>query len=233
MNFVPRQHPISPRRALVVSAVAFLLPWALRRWMFRSFCGYSFGENARVGRSLIGCTSLQMGPSARIGHLNIIKGMRLDMGECASVGDFNWIAGLPSGTRKHFTEEAGRDPAFVMGRHAALTSRHFVDCSNRVDIGDFATVAGARSQILTHAIDFKLNRQVSAPVRIGRYCFVGTACVLLKGAELPDCSVLAAGSSLARAFTDTFTLYSGVPAQPVKELDRDAEYFRRVRGFVD
>ena len=42
----------------------------------------------------------------------------------------------------------------VMGRHAALTSRHYVDCSNRVDIGEFTTVAGARSQILTHAIDF-------------------------------------------------------------------------------
>ena len=120
-----------------------------------------------------------------------------------------------------------------MGRHAAMTSRHYVDCSNRVDIGDFATLAGARSQILTHAIDFNRNRQVSAPVRIGRYCFVGTSCVVLKGAELPDCSVLAAGSSLARAYGEPFTLYSGVPALPVKELDRDAEYFRRVRGFVD
>jgi acetyltransferase-like isoleucine patch superfamily enzyme len=94
-------------------------------------------------------------------------------------------------------------------------------------------VAGARSQILTHAIDFKRNRQVSAPVRIGRYCFVGTACVVLKGARLPECSVLAAGSTLARAYDETFTLYSGVPALPVKALDRDAEYFRRTRGHVD
>jgi hypothetical protein len=57
--------------------------------------------------------------------------------------------------------------------------------------------------------------------------------VVLRGAELPDCSVLAAGSTLARAFQEPFTLYSGVPAQPVKALDRDAEYFRRTRGYVD
>ncbi|HEU4781646.1 MAG TPA: hypothetical protein VFS58_17335 [Steroidobacteraceae bacterium] len=230
---MPRELHVSPRRALIVSVFALLLPWVARRWLFRVFCGYSFGENARIGRSLVGCTSLQLGPAARIGHFSVIKGVRIVMDECATVGDFNWISGLPVGTRKHFLDESGRDPAFVMGRHAALTARHYVDCSNRVDIGEFATVGGARSQILTHAIDFKLNRQVSAPVRIGRYCFVGTACVVLKGAELPDYCVLAAGSSLARAFADNFTLYSGVPALPVKALDRDAEYFHRVRGYVD
>jgi acetyltransferase-like isoleucine patch superfamily enzyme len=232
MNFVPTPRRTSSRRALIVSGIALVLPWFARRWLLRVFCGYSFAEGARIGCSLIGCTSLQMGPSSRIGHFNVVKGIRVDLGEFATIGDFNWISGLGRGNRKHFTDEAGRDPAFVMGRHAALTSRHYIDCSNRVDIGEFATVAGARSQILTHAIDFRRNRQVSAPVRIGRYCFVGTACIVLKGSELPDCSVLAAGSSLSRAYADTFTLYSGVPALPVKALDRDAEYFRRSRGFV-
>jgi acetyltransferase-like isoleucine patch superfamily enzyme len=197
------------------------------------FCGYSFGPGARIGHSLLGCSSLSMGTAARIGHFNVIKGMRAELSESATIGDFNWISGLGKESRKHFTDEAGRDPAFLMGRHAALTARHYVDCSNRVEIGEFATIAGAHSQILTHAIDFARNRQVSAPVRIGRYCFVGTACVVLKGAELPECSVLAAGSSLARRFDEPYTLYSGVPAQPVKALDRDAEYFRRTRGHVD
>ena len=157
----------------------------------------------------------------------------LEMGESASIGDFNWIAGLPLESPKHFASEIGRDPVLCLGRHAALTSRHFLDCSNRIDIGEFATIAGARSQILTHAIDLRANRQVSAPVSIGRSCFVGTGCVMLKGARLPECSVLAAGSSLARAHDETFTLYSGVPAMPVKALERDSAYFSRVRGFVD
>jgi len=233
MNFVPTPHRTSPRRALIVSGIALILPWPLRRWLLRVLCGYSFGKDARIGCSLIGCTSLQMGPSSRIGHFNVVKGVRADLGERATVGDFNWISGLAAGNKKHFTEESSRDPAFVLGRHAAVTSRHYIDCSNCVNIGEFATVAGARSQILTHAIDFNRSRQVSAPVRIGRYSFVGTGCIVLKGAELPDCSVLAAGSSLSRAFGDTFTLYSGVPAKAVKPLDRDAEYFRRTRGFVE
>jgi acetyltransferase-like isoleucine patch superfamily enzyme len=233
MNFVPPGRRVSIRRALVVSTIAWPLPWPLRRWLLRMFCGYSFGPGARIGHSLIGCPQLSLATGARIGHFNVIKGMRLELADSATIGDFNWISALSADNRKHFTDESGRDPALVMGRHAALTARHYLDCSNRVEIGEFATVAGARSQILTHAIDFKRNRQVSAAVRIGRYCFVGTACVVLKGAELPECSVLAAGSTLARAYQESFTLYSGVPALPVKALDRDAEYFRRTRGHVD
>jgi acetyltransferase-like isoleucine patch superfamily enzyme len=232
MNFLPAPRRTSPKRALVVSAMSLILPWPLRRWLLRLLCGYSFGEGARIGFSLIGCASLHMGASSRIGHFNVVKGMRADLGERATIGDFNWISGLAAGSQKHFTEESGRDPAFVLGPHAAVTSRHYIDCSNCVNIGEFSIVGGARSQILTHAVDFARNRQVSAPVRIGRYSFVGTGCVVLKGAELPDCSVLAAGSSLSRAFGDTFTLYSGVPAKPVRPLDRDADYFRRTRGFV-
>jgi acetyltransferase-like isoleucine patch superfamily enzyme len=232
MNFVPTPARTSPRRALIVSALALPLPWLLRRWLLRVFCGYSFAAGARVGRSLLGCTALRMDEGAHIGHFNVVKGMRVEMAEHASIGAFNWISALPPGTGLHFAQEPARDPALLLGRHAALTARHYVDCCNRIEIGEFATIAGARSQILTHAIDFRLNRQASAPVRIGRYCFVGTACVVLKGADLPDCSVLAAGSTLARAYEETFTLYSGVPAQPVKALDRDAGYFRRESGYV-
>jgi acetyltransferase-like isoleucine patch superfamily enzyme len=232
MNFVPPQKRIRPRRALLVSSIALPLPWLMRRWLLRVFCGYSFAEGARVGRSLLGCTSLRMGEGAVIGHFNIVKGMRVELGEHATVGDFNWISAVPAGVDRHFTTETSRDPALLLGRHAALTARHYVDCCNRVEIGEYATVAGARSQILTHAIDLKHNRQVSAPVHIGRYCFVGTGCVVLKGANLPEFSVLGAGSTLARAFGESYTLYSGVPAQPVKQLDRDSAYFRRERGFV-
>jgi len=224
---------VSSRVAMLTSLLSLLLPWALRRRLLNLVCGYSIAPHARIGFSVVACTHLRMEHGAYIGHFNVIKGASLEMLEDAFIGDFNWIAGLPSDSPRHFASEIGRDPALCLGRHAALTSRHFLDCSNRIDIGEFATIAGARSQILTHAIDLRSNTQVSAPVTIGRYCFVGTGCVVLKGARLPDCSVLAAGSSLARAYEEPFTLYSGVPATPVKALERESAYFSRARGFVD
>jgi hypothetical protein len=218
---------------MLISLLSLLLPWALRRRLLNLACGYSIAAGARIGFSLVACSQLLMEAGARIGHFNVIKGARLEMREKATIGDFNWIAGLPPGSARHFASESGRDPALCLGRHAALTSRHFLDCSNCIDIGEFSTIAGARSQILTHAIDLRNGVQASAPVSIGRYCFVGTGCVVLKGARLPEYSVLAAGSSLARAYEEAFTLYSGVPATPVKLLPRESAYFSRVRGFVD
>lgn len=224
---------VSLRWALFVSVASLLLPWRVRRWVMRTFCGYVIARDARIGLSIIACPALHLGSAARIGHFNVIKGMRVELGECATIGDLNWIAALPSGHPRHFDNETTRDPALILERHAALTSRHFVDCSNRVHIGEFSTIAGVHSQILTHAIDLGRNLQVSAPARIGRYCFVGTGCVILKGAQLPDRSILAAHSSLVRDHTESLMLYSGVPASPVKKLDADMAYFHRVHGFVD
>jgi len=224
---------VNMRLALIISAVSLLFPWRMRRWLLQVVCKYSIDRDARIGLSLIGCPSLRMAPASRIGHFCVIKGSDVEMGAHASIGDFNWVSGLPLQNDRHFRTEIDRHPTFKLDRHAAVTSRHFVDCSNSVHIGEFSIVAGARSQILTHAIDYKAGRQVSAPVRIGRYCFVGTGCIVLKGARLPDCSILAAGSCLARSFDEPLSLYSGVPATRVKALDPDAAYFHRQHGFVD
>jgi acetyltransferase-like isoleucine patch superfamily enzyme len=121
----------------------------------------------------------------------------------------------------------------VIERHAAITHRHLIDCTDRVVVGEFSIVAGWRSQILTHAIDIRLSRQSAASVSIGRYCFVGTGVIILKGARRPDYSVLSAGSVLANAMADTSMLYSGVPAVAVTPLDRELGYFQRTRGFVN
>lgn len=225
--------PVGAAWALWVALLTLPLPWILRRWLLCRLCRYDIAADARIGWSLVCVPQLRMASGARIGHGNLIKGARVDLAESASIGDFNWISGLTLTDARHFRGESERDPALLLGRHAAVTSRHYVDCCNRVTLGEFSTLAGARSQILTHAIDLRRNVQVSAPVRIGRYCFVGTASVILKGAALPDFSVLAANSSLARGFEDSYTLYSGVPATAVKSLERDWAYFSRERGYVD
>jgi len=173
-----------------------------------------------------------MGPRARIGHLTRIKGLQeLSIGEAASLGHLNWITAFPLGHQRHFTDP-NRDPSLLIERHAAITHRHLIDCTDKVVVGEFSTVAGWRSQILTHAIDVAESRQASAPISIGRYCFVGTGVIILKGATLPDYSILGAGSALAGTMRDNFTLYSGVPAGAVRPLDQNSKYFLRAEGYV-
>ena len=222
------------RSRLIIAVLSMVFPWSIRRWLLQRFLGYRIHQRASIGLSLVLCDALVMEEGSRIGHLNLIKGLRLvHLSPESHIGNLNWITGFPVGSSHHFAHETDRAPELVLGAHSAVTNRHLLDCTARVSIGAFATFAGFRSQILTHSIDLEHSRQSSAPVSIGEYCFVGTDCVLLGGSSLPPRSVLGAKSLLNRSHAQPQWLYGGVPAKPLKELPGDWAYFQRTRGFVD
>jgi acetyltransferase-like isoleucine patch superfamily enzyme len=209
------------------------LPASLRRSFLQSQFGYQIHPSCHLGFCWISPTHLVMEEGSAIGHFTVCKSIdRLHLKAHASIGRGNWITGFPLGPSPHYAEEEDRRPELILGEHSAITHRHLIDCTNSVVIGRFTTMAGFQSQILTHSIDLQRSRQASAPVRIGDYCFVGTNSVLLPGSALPDYSVLGAKSLLNQAFTDTYKLYGGVPAQPIKQLPQDYAYFQRTQGFV-
>lgn len=175
-----------------------------------------------------------MGPKSSIGHLTVCVNLEeIRLGENALIGRGNWITGFPAGHARHFAHQPERRPRLHVGDHAAITHRHIIDCTAEVTIGAFATMAGYRSQIITHSIDVAAGRQSSAPVSIGNHAFIGTNCVILGGGALPHSSVLGAASLLNKAYDTPFTLYGGVPARPLKALTPKSAYFTRVEGFVD
>lgn len=216
-------------RALVV-----LLPWPVRRWVLVALYGYKIHPTARIGWSWIFPQELELGEGARIGHFNVAIHLRsVRLGPHAVIERSNWITGYPAGGPRHFTHRPERDPALVLGEHAAITKGHHFDCTERIEIGAFTIVAGYRSQLLTHSIDLERNRQDAAPIAIGAHCFVGTNVAILGGARLPDRSVLGAKALLNAAFTEPGWLYAGVPARAVQALPADAAFFRRTVGMVD
>jgi acetyltransferase-like isoleucine patch superfamily enzyme len=210
-----------------------LLPWELRRRLLMRWCGFELHPTARIGLSWVLPGRLVMGAHSSIGNLTVCKNLgAVFLGEHASVGNLCWITGFPPGPSRHFAHQPERRPELHLGAHAAITHRHLIDCTATVSIGAFTTFAGFQSQILTHSIDLAACRQSSEPVTIGTHCFVGTNCVLLGGAVLPDRSVLGAKSLLNKAFTAPLTLYGGVPAKPIQTLPEDTAYFHRTEGNV-
>jgi len=210
-----------------------LLPWPLRRRALGAFFGYEIHPTARIGWAWIFPEKLVMAEGAQIGHFTVaLRLARIELGRHACIGRNNWITGFPRGAARHFAHRSDRDPALIVGEHAAVTKGHHFDCTDRITIGAFTTIAGYRSQFLTHAIDVVHNRQDCAPIAIGDRCFVGTAVVALGGSRLPDRSVLGAMALLNRAHEQPGWLYAGVPARPVKELPADAAYFHRPEGWV-
>ncbi len=213
--------------------LSLLLPWALRRAFLEKQFGFTIHPSSRIGFAWILPERLIMEANTAIGHLTLCKNIAvLHLHEHASIGRGNWITGFPLGPSRHFAGETERRPQLILGVHSAITNRHFIDCTNSVTIGKFTTFAGFQSQVLTHTIDLAQNRQTSAPVFIGDYCFVGTNCVLLGGSALPDFCVLGAKSLLNKSFTEAYNLYGGVPARAIQKLSPDLAYFNRSEGFV-
>jgi carbonic anhydrase/acetyltransferase-like protein (isoleucine patch superfamily) len=210
-----------------------VLPWRLKRFLLRSLYGYDLHPASHIGLAWVFPTRLVMGQHSSVGHLTVCKGLDLlAVGEHSTIGRLNWISAYPLNRPPHFAHMTNRKPQLVIGEHAAITHRHIIDCTDEVVVGAFATVAGFRSQILTHSIDLKECRQHAKPVRIGRYSFVGTACTILGGAVVPDYSVVAANALLNKAHEERYRLYAGVPAKAVAQLDPDMQYFSRGTGFV-
>jgi acetyltransferase-like isoleucine patch superfamily enzyme len=213
--------------------VSLLLPWSARRQFLEKQFGYKIHPGAKIGCAWIFPARLVMEEGARIDHLTVCKNIDLlQLKVHASIGRANWITGFPLGPSRHFAHQPDRRPELILGEHSAITHRHLIDCTNAVTIGNFTTVAGFQSQIITHWIDIEQNRQTSAPVRVGKYCFVGTNSVLIGGSVLPDFCILGAKSLLNKALTQTHQLYGGVPARPLQELSPDCKYFQRREGFV-
>ena len=100
-------------------------------------------------------------------------------------------------------------------------------------MGQYSTVAGYRSQLLTHSIELGKSVQSHSPIVIGKYCFVGTGVTVLGGARLPDYCVLGAASLLGKRLDARYRLYAGVPATMRNELDPSLRYFARENAKVD
>jgi acetyltransferase-like isoleucine patch superfamily enzyme len=220
---------------VVLKAAIVLLPWSLKRPALQCLFGYELDPGARIGLAWIFPQRLTMAFGSRISsfcvaiHLDL-----LELGELASIGRGNWITGFASGTSsRHFAHQVSRRSQLHLGAHSAITKYHHIDATNCITIGPFTTIAGYRSQLLSHSIDLQRNIQHSEPITIGAYCFVGTGCVILGGSVLPDYSVLGALSLLNKPHSESWSLYAGQPARPLKPIDPSAAYFCRSRGFVD
>ena len=219
----------------IFALMILIFPWFIRRFMYRKFFHYKLHPTSYIGLSWIYPNELILGRNTSIGHLTVCKNIdTLKLGDHCTIGSLNWITGFPSNLKHtgHFEKDTDRIPALIMKDHSAITSRHLIDCTNTISIGEYTTIAGIRSQILTHSINIHEARQESNEIIIGKYCFIGTATVILKGSVIPDYSIVGAMSLVNKQFEETYCLYGGVPAKKVKTMEKDCTYFNRSEGYI-
>lgn len=217
---------------IALQCTIFVLPWVIRRRALNFLFNWNIHRTGRIGLSVILARRVSIGPRARVGHLNYvgqIDELRLD--EDAGIGNRNYVVGFSTSNKSHHNVE--RTCSLHLKRSSGVTSRHYVDCTYGVFIGEFSTVAGIRTVILSHSIDVRLNIQSGSPIVLGRYNFVGTNCVFLPGAVTGDYQVISAASAVRGNLPNEPGLFGGNPAEKIKDyVVSDILYFSRRSGNV-
>ena len=217
---------------IILQIILFCFPWFLRRLVLNNLLGFEISKKAKIGNSIILANTFIMEEHAFITHFNFVNTIDcLHMKPHSGISKSNWITGANSNASMF--SDSKRRCELIIGEHTRVTGQHHIDCTGGVYIGKYTTIAGIRSQILSHSVDVELSKQVAGPVNIGDYCFVGTSCIILMGSKLPDYCVLGAGAILNKKHEKSHSLYAGNPAKVIKGLDENNfEYFKRNHGHV-
>lgn len=209
--------------AALVMLTAGLPHGRLKRMLLRRL-GWKIGQGVHIGPVVAWrLESVRLADGSRIGFGNVFRNFHsLELDEYARLGQWNWAtagAAFPK-----------MNQVLRIGQHGAVTSRHYLDCSGGISIGEFSTIAGVRSTFITHGIDPATNRQTSAPISIGPFNLVGSNVKFVPGAQTAPRVQIAMGAVVVGEL-GTGMLHGGVPAKPIRPVS--GAYFERERGYVD
>jgi acetyltransferase-like isoleucine patch superfamily enzyme len=228
-----------PRLAML-AAVA-ILPGFVKRPLYRGLFRYRIGRGVRIGLVLLDADEVELGDGTEIGHLNVITRVgSLVTGRSVRIGPLNIIRG---GERVHLGDYAEVMRLNVLnaipdhdcttrpvsrleiGKGAVVVSGHRIDFTDQVTIGRNVIIGGRNSSLWTH------NRQQTAPIVIGDFCYLGSEVRLAPGARLAERCILGLGSVLAGAVDTPGSLVGGVPAKVIRPLsaEDDVLIHRRAR----
>ena len=220
-----------PRLALL--AVVGLLPGPIKRPLYRALFGYRIGRGVRIGLVILDAEAVDLGDGTEIGHLNLITrvgslvtgksvrigtlniirgGERVRLGDYAEVMRLNVLNAIPD--HDCTTSPVSR---LDIGAGAVVVSGHRVDFTDQVTIGRNVIVGGRSSSLWTH------NRQQTAPISIGDFCYLGSEVRLAPGSRLAERSILGLGSVLTGAIDTPGSLVGGVPARILRPLTAEDE----------
>ncbi|MBP9742955.1 MAG: hypothetical protein KBD37_06325 [Burkholderiales bacterium] len=68
-------------------------------------------------------------------------------------------------------------------------------------------------------LDVQTNNIVNipvAPIVIGNHCWIGNSCKIIRGAKLPDNTIVGIGAIVNKSFKEEYTILAGIPAKIIQ-----------------
>ena len=113
------------------------------------------------------------------------------------------------------------DGTLSLGENFAITGDTTIICAKSITIGSNTMLAWQTIVMDTdqHTI-YDHNKQIinpDKPIVIGNNVWVGARCFILKGAHIPDGSIVGANTTLSKSYQKTKTIIAGNPPRILKE----------------
>jgi acetyltransferase-like isoleucine patch superfamily enzyme len=210
--------------------LCWLLPASkLKNRLLRKF-GHAISAEATINVVVVmGVDRFELGRGSTVNFFNVFRGLNVvRLEDHAVIGSWNWISA--DRVFRSIDPEAG---TLFLGYCAKIGNRSYIDSSGTVVIREYGGIGGNRCLIQTHEPDFINCRQTVGRVTIGHHSLVGSCAVMLKGAYLPDKSLLAANSTMTSDSDPECRpgLYAGSPA--VWKKNTTGLYFDRVGRMTE
>jgi acetyltransferase-like isoleucine patch superfamily enzyme len=203
------------RRRLVLLAT-LLMPGPLKVAILRRQRGWHIGKGVSIGLSWLDAEQVTLADGVRIGHFNLVRNLlSLSIGQDSFVKDFNSFFGAGAAAREWFPSNV------EIGARVVFMSRHFVDGSGTLVIGDDVTVGGRSTEIYTHQRERRDGVPVlcATQVVVGDRAYVGARCTLVS-CRIPARAVVGAGAVVVNDHEadgkDGAVLLAGNPARVAK-----------------
>jgi acetyltransferase-like isoleucine patch superfamily enzyme len=220
---------------LVGAACVAVLPSWLKVLVLRHAFGFHIGKRVHIGISLFAQVGdCSIADNVRIGHLNAFVNVhRLEIeehvkigflnlfrgGRCIHIGRYATILRLNVMNSRPPPEAVNpTDPDLRLGEGAVVTNGHWLDFTDRIEIGDHTILGGRNSSLWTH------NRQRTRPITVGAHSYLGSEIRMAPGASVSSCSIVSIGSVLTQRFEDDRVVIAGNPAGVLRPI-RDGDFF--------
>lgn len=122
----------------------------------------------------------------------------------------------------------------IIGENTFVGGRSIIVCTVSVKIGNNVLISHDCyiTDTAGHSFDASIRRNDipnrwkgfknwdvvdSSPINIGNDCWIGPRVIILKGVEIGEGAIIAAGSVVTKN-VEPYTLVGGVPAKPIKKL---------------